>query len=101
MSVSTHAVDLDLQLATKTREKLAPRLWALESSDTQGGTMELMKPIPMPAMMRAQMNMLELVLADMRAAPRMQNIEPTQTPFLRPNLSPHQPPMKHPHMAPK
>lgn len=63
--------------------------------------MELMNPIPMPAVMRAQMNMLELVLAAIREAPRMQNIEPIQTPFLRPNLSPHQPPMKHPHIAPK
>lgn len=63
--------------------------------------MELMKPIPMPAMMRAQRNMFELVLADMRAAPSKQNMEPIQTPFLRPNLSPHQPPMKHPNIAPK
>lgn len=53
----------------KTRAKLAPRLCAWESSETQGGIIELMNPIPRPATTRATMNMFEFCEAAIDAPP--------------------------------
>lgn len=50
-----------------------------------------MKPMPMPAMTRAQINMLAFWLPAMRAAPRIPNTVPMRTPPLRPILSPTHP----------
>jgi hypothetical protein len=86
--VKIYSEEGNSQFATNTKEKFTPRLCALASSEIHGGIIELINPIPMPAITLAQMNMFAFWLADIRAPPRIQNKDPSQTPFLRPYLSP-------------
>src|SRR5690242_724332 len=68
------------KLDTNTKEKVAPRSCASDSSETQDGMRTLMNPMPRPAMTRAQMNMSALTEPHCRADPTREHRAPTSEP---------------------